>query len=550
MPQLVDPSAAGDQQASDVPAAVADSVVERGAAIDSVGASTSAPPSMSAATSTSSLLAAQCSGVSEPGPRARGKLGSAPAAMSKVRNAAAVGEVAGPVGDDVERRALAASGVDDGPHSHQGAAPGGPRVRRGRPCGWRRSARPRPGSSMLSGIGGGIVLPTRVRVVAGATMLAVFYVVLWASAYVPSKIGGDRGAAAVVPGRAVLVAGVVMAGIALALCNRPFHDAPQWLVYAAWACLANAAYLGADVPGARARPRLGHGLDRRQHQSAHPGAGAPAAARRAVNLAQSGSDWRSDSAVWWGSCWPARARPPRGPGSWPGIPRRGLQRRVDHSVQARRGSTDLLAINTIRLLAAGLALDSRRAVARAGTAERCTGRGALGVPRSCIWCAVLSVGASLLWFWLLSHGAASRVSAFYFLTPDLRAGLRGRLLGEAIGPGDAIGLVAVALGIVLVQRAIEAPRTGSLCGMVQAAPVAISVPASAIVHECSRSASATSSTCPTPTSGRCWRSSRDSRRCACSPPVPRTRPSPSTPACRSAGSGRSCRSSRWDCWPR
>ena len=66
--------------------------------------------------------------------------------------------------------------------------------------------------------------------------------------------------------------------------------------------------------------------------------------------------------------------------------------------------------------------------------------------------AVLSVGASLLWFWLLSRGAASRVSAFYFLTPIFGLAFGALFLGETVGPGDALGLVAVALGIVLVQR--------------------------------------------------------------------------------------------------
>ena len=66
---------------------------------------------------------------------------------------------------------------------------------------------------------------------------------------------------------------------------------------------------------------------------------------------------------------------------------------------------------------------------------------------------VLSVGASLLWFWLLSRGAASRVSAFYFLTPIFGLAFGALFLGEAFGPGDALGLMAVALGIVLVQRA-------------------------------------------------------------------------------------------------
>ena len=58
-----------------------------------------------------------------------------------------------------------------------------------------------------------------------------------------------------------------------------------------------------------------------------------------------------------------------------------------------------------------------------------------------------------LWFWLLSRGAASRVSAFYLLTPIFGLAFGASFLGDAIGPGDAIGLVAVTLGIVLVQRA-------------------------------------------------------------------------------------------------
>lgn len=65
---------------------------------------------------------------------------------------------------------------------------------------------------------------------------------------------------------------------------------------------------------------------------------------------------------------------------------------------------------------------------------------------------VISVGASLIWFWLLTHGEASRVSAFYFLTPVFGLFLAAWLLGEHVGVRDVGGLVAIALGIFLVQR--------------------------------------------------------------------------------------------------
>jgi drug/metabolite transporter (DMT)-like permease len=115
-----------------------------------------------------------------------------------------------------------------------------------------------------------------------------------------------------------------------------------------------------------------------------------------------------------------------------------------------RGGTDLLAINTIQLLAAGLVLIPVAALVNGWPVDVHV----TPVLVAAYWylVAVLSVGASLLWFWLLGRGAASRVSAFYFLTPLFGLAFGALLLGESVGPGDAFGLVAVALGIVLVQR--------------------------------------------------------------------------------------------------
>jgi drug/metabolite transporter (DMT)-like permease len=114
-----------------------------------------------------------------------------------------------------------------------------------------------------------------------------------------------------------------------------------------------------------------------------------------------------------------------------------------------RASSDLLAINTIQLLAAGIALVP---VALLLEGAPSAAPGPAVIASFVYLVGVLSVGASMLWFWLLSRGAASRVSAFYFLTPIFGLAFGAMLLGEQVGPGDALGLVAVALGILLVQR--------------------------------------------------------------------------------------------------
>ncbi|GHO59371.1 DMT family transporter [Ktedonobacter robiniae] len=69
---------------------------------------------------------------------------------------------------------------------------------------------------------------------------------------------------------------------------------------------------------------------------------------------------------------------------------------------------------------------------------------------------VISIGASLLWFWLLQRGEASVVSAYYFLTPIAGLALAALLLGEPFTLRDALGLVAVAAGIALINRPVRA----------------------------------------------------------------------------------------------
>ena len=63
---------------------------------------------------------------------------------------------------------------------------------------------------------------------------------------------------------------------------------------------------------------------------------------------------------------------------------------------------------------------------------------------------VLSVGASMLWFWILHHGEASRVSAYFFLTPAFGLLIGAALLGERLVWLDALGLAVIAAGLWLV----------------------------------------------------------------------------------------------------
>jgi drug/metabolite transporter (DMT)-like permease len=64
----------------------------------------------------------------------------------------------------------------------------------------------------------------------------------------------------------------------------------------------------------------------------------------------------------------------------------------------------------------------------------------------------LSVGASILWFWILQHGEASRVSAYFFLTPVFGLLLGAALLGEPLVPLDAVAIVVIASGLWLAAR--------------------------------------------------------------------------------------------------
>lgn len=114
-----------------------------------------------------------------------------------------------------------------------------------------------------------------------------------------------------------------------------------------------------------------------------------------------------------------------------------------------RPGADLLVVNGVQLLVAGVALIAPSLLLEPVAAVRLT-------PSFLAAQAFLVVGVSGLgmgiWFWLLSHGDASRASAYFFLNPVLGLFLGALLLGEPLGPGDLAGSAAVAAGIYLVQR--------------------------------------------------------------------------------------------------
>jgi drug/metabolite transporter (DMT)-like permease len=73
------------------------------------------------------------------------------------------------------------------------------------------------------------------------------------------------------------------------------------------------------------------------------------------------------------------------------------------------------------------------------------------------WMAVAFIGLGsgggyYLWLWALNHATPTQVTAFLALSPVTAAALGAWLLGEPVSPLAALGLVAVAAGLVLAHR--------------------------------------------------------------------------------------------------
>jgi len=279
-------------------------------------------------------------------------------------------------------------------------------------------------------------------------VVAVFYVFLWASAFVPSKIASTESPPLWFLATRFGVAGALLALAALAL-RRPFpRTGRAWLVAIVLGILSNALYLGLTYTAlghlasglaaiiastnplvlAVVAPRLlREPLNGRKAMGLAFGFGGVLAI--VVTRAGTGTAAPRDVLLAFG----------------------GVCASVASTVLFKRAATgqDLLSLSAVQMLAAGVALVPIAWLT--GEAPRAHVSAALGASFAYL-VVVLSVGATLIWFWLLGRGEASRVSAFYYLTPAFGLALSALLLHERVTPHDLIGLAAIAAGILLVQR--------------------------------------------------------------------------------------------------
>lgn len=277
---------------------------------------------------------------------------------------------------------------------------------------------------------------------------ALFYIFLWASAFVPSKIG--------VLGSSPLwflvvrfaVSGLLALAFARIVGARMPRTRRDWTALIALGILANAVYLGCTYEALR-------------HLAS--GVGAIVASTNPLALALV-APWLlrepltpvkvAGMLLGFGGVVAIMIVRTGSGGAEPAdvaLAFAGVLGSVASTIVFKKwcGNLDLRAVVPVQLLASGVVLLPLAIVLEGAPHARFTWQFVAS-----FWYVVLvmSFGASALWFWLLSHGEASRVSAYYFLTPVFGLALAALLLHEPVGVRDAGGLAAIALGIALVQR--------------------------------------------------------------------------------------------------
>lgn len=278
---------------------------------------------------------------------------------------------------------------------------------------------------------------------------ALFYVFLWASAYVPSKIGALGSPPLWFLVARFGVAGLLALALALALGARLPGNRREWAATALLGVLGNAVYLGFTYV---ALLHLASGV------------GAIVASTNPLVLALV-APWLlaepltrgkvAGMALGFGGVIAiVLARLGSGTANPPDIALAfaGVLGSVAATIVYKKwcAGLDLRAVTGLQLLAASAIL-LPCALLFEGTPH--ADLTPAFVTSFVYVVLVMSVGASLLWFWLLTHGEASRVSAYYFLTPAFGLALAALLLHEPVGLRDIGGLAAITLGISLAQRA-------------------------------------------------------------------------------------------------
>lgn len=276
---------------------------------------------------------------------------------------------------------------------------------------------------------------------------AVLFVFLWGAAFVPSKIGVLASSPLWFLVVRFLVSGLLALPIAFALGGRLPRRGREWGGVALLGVLANAGYLGFTYEALK-------------HLAA--GVGAIVSSTNPLLLAlvapyvlHEPLTWRKGAGMLLGfagvvfvmleRAGTGTAQP--GDIAWAMA---GVVASVGSTVLFKRFLVDLDVRMTtaLQLLAAALAV-LPFAILTEGAPHA---HWSVALVAAFVWTVlVMSIGGQLLWFWLLNHGQASRVSAYYFLSPVFGL-MVAALFGEPFTLRDLGGLVAIAAGISLVQR--------------------------------------------------------------------------------------------------
>jgi drug/metabolite transporter (DMT)-like permease len=276
--------------------------------------------------------------------------------------------------------------------------------------------------------------------------VAILYVFLWASAFVPSRVLA-RGAPplTILWMRFLLAGGLLFAGVWAARLPVP-RDMSTWLRLFALGLGGNAVYLGLSYEALR-------------HMSA--GMGSIVASTNPLILAlvapwllQEPLTVRKATGLVLGFAGVVLAMHTRA-GSSAARPvdvflsLAGVLAFVFSNVlyKRMRARPHPVVLNAAQLFCAGLALVPAALLIEGPPHIQWT---APIVASLAFLVLVLSVGASMLWFWILQHGEASRVSAYFFLTPVFGLLLGALLLGEPLTAMDGVALVVIAVGLWLV----------------------------------------------------------------------------------------------------